>query len=129
MVPSNLVGVIWLFAEAAPDAPAAGNGGATPTGGLLQFLPPLIAMIGLFYFLIVRPEKRKQAEHKSLLEAVKKNDRVVTIGGIHGVVTNVQRDADRVTLKIDEANNTKIDVTFNAIARVIVEEQKTTDSK
>ncbi len=76
----------------------------------------------LFYFLILRPEKRKQAEHKSLLEAIKKNDRVVTIGGIYGVVTNVLRDEDRVTLRIDEANNTKIDVTFSAIARVLGEE-------
>jgi len=76
----------------------------------------------LFYFLILRPEKRKQAYHKSLLDAIKKNDRVVTIGGVYGVVANVQKDADRVTLKVDEANNTKIDFTFSAIARVITDE-------
>ena len=57
-----------------------------------------------------------------MLEAIKKNDRVVTIGGIYGVVTNVLREEDRVTLRIDEANNTKIDVTFNAIGRVLGEE-------
>ena len=47
----------------------------------------------LFYFLMIRPERRKQATHRSLLEGLKKNDRVVTIGGIYGVVMNVQRDA------------------------------------
>ena len=118
---------VWLLAQAAAEKDAAK--GADPSGapggfGLSMLMP--FALIGLlFYFLILRPEKRKQADHKSLLEAIKKNDRVVTIGGIYGVVANVQRDADRVSLKIDEANNTKIDVTFNAIARVIVDEPAT----
>ena len=83
---------------------------------------PLVLIFALFYFLIMRPERRKQADHKSLLESLKKNDRVVTIGGIYGVVANVLRDDDRVTIKVDETNNTKLDVTFNSIARVIVEE-------
>ena len=47
---------------------------------------------------------------------------MVTIGGIYGVVMNVQRDTDEVTLKIDEANNTKMRVTFGAIARVLGDE-------
>ncbi len=50
---------------------------------------------------------------------MKKNDRVVTIGGMYGVVMNVQKDADEVTLKIDETNNTKIRVTISSIARVL----------
>jgi preprotein translocase subunit YajC len=122
---SILFSMIWLFAEN-DAAPAADGGGQ---GGLLPLMAPLIAIFFLFYLLILRPERRKQAEHKALLEAVKKNDRIVTIGGIYGVVTNVQRDANRVTIKIDEANNTKIDVTFSAIAQVNVEEQKATEEK
>jgi preprotein translocase subunit YajC len=123
----SLLGMIWLLAEA--EAPAAGKDAAQGGGSLVQFLMPMAIIFFLFYFLILRPEKRKQADHKALLEGVKKNDRVVTIGGIYGVVTNTQRDADRVTIKIDETNNTKIDVTFSAIAKVIVEEQKTTENK
>jgi preprotein translocase subunit YajC len=125
---SSLFSMIWLFAEGdAGAAPAAnGGGGAGSFGPLLM---PMIAIFFLFYLLIMKPERRKQAEHKALLEAVKKNDRIVTIGGIYGVVANVQRDADRVTIKIDEANNTKIDVTFSAIAKVIVDEPKTTEEK
>jgi preprotein translocase subunit YajC len=53
---------------------------------------------------------------------VKENDRVVTIGGIHGVVTNVQRDLDRVTIRIDESTGTKIKVNISAIARVLTGE-------
>jgi preprotein translocase subunit YajC len=124
----SLFSVMWLFAQA--EAAPAGKDAATPVGGgLPQFLLPMAVIFFLFYFLILRPERRKQADHKALLEGVKKNDRVVTIGGIYGVVTNTQRDADRVTIKIDETNNTKIDVTFSAIARVIVEEQKTSENK
>lgn len=84
---------------------------------------PLALIFLLFYFLIMRPERRKQADHKALLESLKKNDRVITIAGIYGVVANVLRDEDRVTLKVDEANNTKIDVTFSSIARVLVENE------
>jgi preprotein translocase subunit YajC len=125
---SSLFSMIWLFAEAEGGAAPAANGGGGPAG-LGPILPSMVAIFFLFYLLILRPERRKQAEHKSLLEAVKKNDRIVTIGGIYGVVTNVQRDSDRVTIKIDEANNTKVDVTFSAIAKVIVDEQKTPEDK
>ena len=116
---------VWLLADAAEkgDVAKGADPNAGSPGGLgLSMFMPFVLIAALFYFLILRPEKRKQADHKSLLDALKKNDRVVTIGGIYGVVANVQKDADRVTLKVDETNNTKIEVTFSAIARVIAEE-------
>jgi preprotein translocase subunit YajC len=106
-----------LLAQA--DAPKAEPDGAA---GALSMLPALMMIMVLFYFLMIRPERRKQASHKALLEGLKKNDRVVTVGGIYGVVMNVQRDADEVVLKIDETNNTKVKVTFGAIARVLSDE-------
>lgn len=99
--------------------------GVAPEGGggnIFTSLFPLLLIGLLFYFILLRPERRKHKEHASLLSSLKKNDKVVTIGGIYGKVFDVQREQDRVTLKIDEANNTKIDVTFGAIARVIGEE-------
>ena len=110
----------WILAEAADkSAPKAGEAQGNPLGGIII---PFVFIAILFYFMMWRPEKRKQAEHQSLLSAIKKNDRVVTVGGIYGVVANVQREQDRVTLKVDETNNTKIDVTFGAISRVIVDQ-------
>jgi preprotein translocase subunit YajC len=107
-----------LLADAAkPGAVAAPPG---PEWG--QLLLPIVAIGALFYFMLIRPQKREQSRRQALLDALKKNDRVVTIGGIYGVVANVQREADEVTLKIDEATNTKIRVTFNAIARVLGDE-------
>ena len=57
-----------------------------------------------------------------MLEAVNKNDRVVTIGGIYGVVANVNKEANEVTVKVDEATNTKLRLTLGSIARVLSEE-------
>lgn len=91
-------------------------------GNPLGSLPFAVALIGLlYYFMILRPQRQRDTAHKGLLQSMKKNDRVVTIGGIYGVVVNVQRDQDEVTIKVDESNNTKLRVTFNAIARVVTD--------
>jgi preprotein translocase subunit YajC len=76
----------------------------------------------LFYLLLIRPQRGEQARRQIMLGAVKKNDRVVTIGGIYGVVANVHREADEVTLKVDEATNTKLRVTLSSIGRVLGDE-------
>lgn len=101
-----------LFAQDPPD------GGA----GVVQFLPFVIIGI-LFYVMLVRPERRKRAELDNMLKELKKNDRVVTIGGIFGTVVQASPDSDDVTLKIDESNNTRIRVLRSSISRVL-----TTDS-
>lgn len=59
-----------------------------------------------------------------MLDNLKEKDRVVTIGGIHGVITNVQRDQDAVTIRIDEATGTKMRVGISAISRVVVNDDK-----
>ena len=82
----------------------------------------LIILFAVFYFIIIRPQQREQARRKAMLAAVKKNDRVLTIGGIYGVVTNVHREADEVTIKVDEATNTKLRVTLSSIGRVLGDE-------
>src|SRR4029079_12235153 len=86
---------------------ADGANGDAPLGSAWTSLFPLLLIGLLFYFILLRPERRKQKEHGNLLANLKKNDKVVTIGGIYGKVFDVVREQDRVTLKIDEANNTK----------------------
>jgi preprotein translocase subunit YajC len=104
--------------EPAPEAPK-----GTPDSGstFLNFLP-FIAIIVVFYFMMIRPQRREQSKRQLMLDGVQKNDHVVTIGGIYGVVTNVHREADEATLKVDEATNTKLRITLSSIARVIREE-------
>ena len=102
---------------------AQGDGGG---GGGRSFpfdmLLPFVAIFFLFYFLMIRPERRKRAEMSVMLENLKKNDRVVTIGGIHGVVVNVQKGSNDVTIRVDESRDTKLRVSRSAISRVLSDE-------
>jgi preprotein translocase subunit YajC len=102
-----------LLAQAAnPPAAPAGDGG----GGSFLF-PALLLILVLGYFMIFQPERKKQKAFRDQIAALKKNDRIVTIGGIYGVVANIHREADKVTVKVDD--QTKIDFTLGAISRVI----------
>jgi preprotein translocase subunit YajC len=120
---SKLAGMSALFAEGTP-APQGGE-----VSPLLQSMPLFLAIFVLFYFLLVRPQRREQSRRQALLSAIKKNDRVVTIGGVYGVVMNVQREADEVTIKVDEATNTKLRVTLSSIARVLGDESSDESAK
>jgi len=74
----------------------------------------IVLIIGVFYFLLIRPQKKAQEDHRKMLAALKKNDEVITVGGIHGTVANV-KDVS-VTLKVDD--NVKIEVQKSSIASV-----------
>jgi preprotein translocase subunit YajC len=106
-----------IFAEAPKDA------GKEPAPGLLDNLmsmaPMLLVLFFLFYFLMIRPQSKERQKRQDMLSSVKKNDRVLTIGGIYGVVMNVHKEADEVILKVDETNNTKLRVSLSSIARVM----------
>ena len=97
-----------------------GAGGAS----FLTSMVPFAAIIAIFYFLIIRPQSKKRKDTEKMLSAIKKGDRVVTIGGIHGTVQNV-RDTT-VIVKVDE--NVKLEFNRGAIASVqavlIVKEDK-----
>lgn len=75
---------------------------------------PLVFIFIIFYFLLIRPQKTKEKEHKKVLDSLNKNDEVVTSGGIHGTVVNVKDKT--VILRVDE--NVKIEVEKNCIAYV-----------
>lgn len=85
---------------------------------LMQFLP-IILIFAVMYLFLFRGPKKKQQEHQKMVQALKKNDRVRTIGGIIGTVLDV-RD-DEIVLKIDESTNTKMRVIPAAIATVLSE--------
>lgn len=97
------------------DAPAGGRG----LDSMLWQMWPFLAIIVLFYLLMIRPERRKRAELTAMLQNLKKNDRVVTIGGIYGTIVNAQKDLDEVTVRVDESTNTKLRMQRSAIARVL----------
>ncbi len=106
------------------DSPpgAGGAGGAGGGGGLLGMLPFFVLIAVFMWLAVVRPQKQKEKEEKSLLDKLKKNDHVVTKGGLHGVVMNVKDD--EVVLRIDEQQNVKVRFQKNAIATVLGEDGK-----
>lgn len=99
------------------------GGGGGFFGGPFDPLMLMLIIGTLFYFLLIRPERRKRQETDRMLENLKKNDRVVTIGGIVGVVVNVAKGAEDVTIRVDEGNNTRLTVLRSAISRVIGTEE------
>ncbi len=114
--------LILAEAEGGAAAPAAGQ---QPDPNALPRLLGMILITGiLFYFIMLRPQKKKDQEIRNRVNNIKENERVVTIGGIHGVVTNVQRDQERVTIRVDEATGTKLRVNLSAIARVVTGDEE-----
>jgi len=77
------------------------------------------AMAVLLYFMLFRGPKKRQQQHQKMVQGLKKNDKVQTIGGIIGTI--VQIEDDEITLKIDESNNTKMKVSSSAISKNISE--------
>lgn len=93
-----------------------GAGGGAPQGpaAMLQSFLPLILIFVIFYFLLIRPQSKKAKEHKQMLENLKKGDKVMTNGGIYGVIEDI--DADAVTLKVGMKDDVKIKVGRGFIA-------------
>ena len=84
--------------------------------GLVQMLPMFIGIILIMYFLVIRPQKKKEAERKAMLQALRKNDRVLTSGGLLGTVVAIREN--EVTLKIDDQSNVRARFTLSSIAQV-----------
>ena len=116
-----MIAHLFQLAILAADQPAAAP---EDPNALFRFLMPLVVIMALFYLMMIRPQKRKEQELRAQVSNLKENDRVITIGGIYGVVTNVQRDAQRVTVRVDESTGTKLRMNMSAIARVLTAEEE-----
>ncbi|MFH2066661.1 MAG: preprotein translocase subunit YajC [Pseudomonadota bacterium] len=91
-----------------------GAGGAADGGGFTAFVP-LILMFAIFYFLLIRPQQKKAKEHQAMINALKKGDRVITSGGIHGRITTV----DDTTITLEVAEKVKIKVSRGNVGTII----------
>ncbi len=87
---------------------------ATGGGSLVGLFLPFLLVFVVFYFFIIRPQKRREDQRKAMIEAVKKGDRIITMGGIHGTVLKVE-DA---SLLAEVDDNVKLRLDKNAVASV-----------
>ena len=89
---------------------AMGQGGGAGGGGGFSAFVPLILMFAIFYFLLIRPQQKKTKQHREMLNSLKKGDRIITGGGIHGRVTGITDTtltveiADKVRVKVNRGN-------------------------
>ena len=87
----------------------------TPMSTIMSFIP-FVLIILIFYFLIIRPQNKKQKETQKMLAALKKGDKIVTIGGIHGTIQSVKEST--VIVRVD--GDTKLEFSRSAISNVEV---------
>lgn len=99
-----------------------GGGGMT---GLLGSMLPIVAMIAILWFLLIRPQQKEQQKHREMVRTLKKGDEVVTVGGLYGRIMSL--DAEKVSLKI--AENVKVDVERSKIVRVTTLRVEEVESK
>ena len=81
-------------------------------------LLPIVLIFVIFYFLLIRPQQKRSKEHQKMLESITKGDRVLTSGGMYGVVVGI--DADKVVLKV--AENVKVEFAKSAISHIMSRE-------
>ncbi len=95
-----------------------GGGGASGAGGqgsALGAFVPLILMFAIFYFLLIRPQQKKSKQHREMIASLRKGDKVVTTGGLHGTITGISDDV--VTIEI--APKVRVKVSRGSIAGVL----------
>ncbi|MGR3302039.1 MAG: preprotein translocase subunit YajC [Candidatus Scalindua sp.] len=85
---------------------------------MMQFLPLLIIMFAIMYFLIIRPQKQKEKKRLAMISNVRKQDKIVTSGGVHGVVVTVKEN--EVVIRVDDAKDVKLRIDKSAITSVSV---------
>ena len=87
-------------------------------------LPAMLAIMVLYFLLMVRPQQQEQSKVSEKLANLKKNDRVVTAGGILGTVVSSRAESEYTTIKIDESSNTKMQIRTTSIVRVLTDEDQ-----
>jgi len=107
--------MIPLFADLpVVFAQDAGSGSFLP-----QFLLLVIPIPLIFYFLLLRPQQQQEQQRRSMIDALKKNDKVLTTGGIYGTVISVDANNDKVVLRVDDERGVKLAFTKASVARVL----------
>ena len=96
--------------------------GQNQSGNPLGLILPFVLVLGIMWLLLIRPQRKRDRQRREMLERVRKNDKVVTVGGIHGAVRWVK--GDEVMLLVDESNNTKLRMSLSAITRILSEEKE-----
>lgn len=97
--------------------------GSGASSGIIGFVLPLVLIFGVFYLFIYRPQKKREEEHKQMVESLERGDKIVTAGGIHGTVQRI--DEDSILAQVD-SKGTKLRFDKESVSRL--NEDKSNDS-
>ncbi len=86
----------------------------------MGFILPMVLIFAIMYFLIFRPQVKKQKQHQAMVSALKKGDRIVTAGGIYGTIAGIKEKEGTLIVKVDD--NVKIELAKASVAKVINKE-------
>ncbi len=111
---------MWISPAYAQDAAAAGGG-----FGIVQLLP-LVLIFVVFYFLLIRPQQKKMKDHRAMVQALKRGDRVVTAGGIVGEVTKDQSDTE---VQVEIAEGVRVRMQRSAISELLTKSAPANDEE
>lgn len=111
--------MLYLLLNAGTAAPAAPAAQQAAQGGGYSMILMLIGMFAIMYFLMIRPQQKKQKETQKMLDSLQVNDKVITTSGIYGRVTSIKPDKNIVVVEIDATNKVRVDFQRGAIAAVI----------
>ena len=112
----NMFDSLILFAQG--DVPAAQQGDGSGMFFILM-IPLLLVFIWLF---VMNPQKKQEERLRKMLDSLEKNDRVMTVGGLIGIVHNIDKEQNEIVLKVDEANNTKVRFHLTAVSTIFPKE-------
>jgi preprotein translocase subunit YajC len=115
----NMCGLL----ESVPLVFAQDAGGSSVWSMLIIFLPIMF----VFYFLIILPQQQQDKKRRSMVENLKKNDKVLTTGGIYATVMSIDVSHDRVVLRVDDERGVKMTFTKASVARVLESSDKSAE--
>ncbi|MBO5437431.1 MAG: preprotein translocase subunit YajC [Thermoguttaceae bacterium] len=111
----------FLFPLAQAASEAAPAAGTAPQNPLSMTILWMVVLFGILWFVMIRPQQTEQKRRQQMWDGLKVYDKVITVGGIHGVITQITPDEGTLVLRIDESANIKIRLEISCIAAVLSE--------
>ncbi len=113
----SIIDLVPLLAQATDAA----GGEAAPANGLLSILLMFAPFLLLMWFFVIRPQQSERKRHDRMIDALKVNDKIVTIGGLCGSITNINKEKNTCQIRVDDKNNVKITLLLTGIAYAVEE--------
>ncbi|MBI1850806.1 MAG: preprotein translocase subunit YajC [Planctomycetes bacterium] len=107
---------IAAFLQTAPASDAPATAAPNPMAQMIQMVVMFGGIVGIMWFLVIRPQKKQQKERQAMLSSLRKNDKILSTGGIYGVVMNVKDD--EVVVRIDDSANIRVKMARSAVAEI-----------